>query len=207
MNLAFFYDSETTGLPDFRAASESPNQPKLVQLAASLVDMDTLTAVQSMDVIIRPNGWIIPDDMTEIHGIGQEMAMDLGVDEGLALEMFYSMWGKRKRIGHNQSFDARIIRIAQHRHLNIFNEQDLEDWKAGQAECTAILAKSIVALPPTEAMQKTNFKNTKKTPSLQEAYRFFYGRDFDNAHSAMADVNACIDVYRAIHKNQEVKTA
>lgn len=209
MTLLFVYDSETTGHPDWKAPSEDPAQPRIVQLAAALVDEDTRAVVQAMDVIIRPAGWEIPEETTRVHGISTELALDVGVDESLALEMFFAIWGGRLRIGHNESFDARIVRIAQHRHLKIFNEQDLAAWKDGQAKCTAILSKSICCLPPTEAMLKSSFKNTFKTPNLQEAYRHFYGENFNNAHSAMADVNACMAVYWAIqdHTNTEAKTA
>jgi DNA polymerase-3 subunit epsilon len=41
-----------------------------------------------------------------------------------------------------------------------------------------------------------------KTPNLGEAFRHFKGRDFENAHSAMADVQACRDVYFAITDRQ-----
>ena len=37
-----------------------------------------------------------------------------------------------------------------------------------------------------------------KRPSLTETYRHFFGRDFDGAHDAMADVRACRDVYFAL---------
>jgi len=42
---------------------------------------------------------------------------------------------------------------------------------------------------------RTNYKN----PSLQEAYRHLFGRNFVGAHDAMADVRACRDVYFALH--------
>ena len=36
-----------------------------------------------------------------------------------------------------------------------------------------------------------------KNPSLPRTYRHFFGRDFDGAHDAMADVRACRDVFFA----------
>ncbi len=199
MNLKLFYDTETTGLPDFKAPSESAHQPHIVQLAALLVDMDTRETIQSMDVIIRPDGWTIPDDVAAVHGITTDHARQVGIPESLAVELFMELWWRRPRIAHNQQFDARIVRIALLRHQN---QEAADDWKAGAAECTAILATPICALPPTEKMKAAR-RFHHKTPNLGEAYRHFTGKELVNAHSAMADVLACRDVYFAIKGAQQ----
>lgn len=36
-----FFDVETTGIPDFKAPSDAPHQPHMVQLGALLVEPDT----------------------------------------------------------------------------------------------------------------------------------------------------------------------
>lgn len=188
------YDTETTGLPDFKAPSGEPHQPHIVQLAALLVDPESRKTIASMDVIVRPDGWAIPDDVAAVHGITTEHAAAVGVSESLALGLFMDLWGcAGSRVGHNESFDARIIRIAQHR----FDCGDLDAWKGAPAECTARLATPICALPPTEKMRAAK-RFHHKTPNLGEAYRHFTGRELENAHSAMADVLACRDVFFAI---------
>lgn len=201
MSKALFFDSETTGLPLFSEPSEHPDQPHIVQLAGCLVDLDTRTTLASFDVIIRPDGWEIPAEVSAIHGITTEMAMDLGVPEAQAVDMFLALWGNRPRIAHNESFDARIVRIAIKRHLDMRDEKLLvqlsDEWKAGQAECTARMTTPICRLPPTEKMRLAG-RNTPKTPKLTEAYRHFFGEEFENAHSALADVRACMDVYFAV---------
>lgn len=195
MNTALFYDTETQGLPDFGQPSEAPHQPHIVQIAACLVDLDTRKTVSIMDVIVRPNGWTIPDDVAAIHGITTEHAMDVGISEPVALEMFQQLWNRRLRIGHNQNFDARIIRIAQMRHN--FSQELQEDWKAGKAECTQILSTPICKLPPTAKMQAAG-RNHFKSANLREAYQHFTGKPLENAHSAMADVQGCMAVWFAI---------
>ena len=194
MNTALFYDTETTGLPLFKEPSEHPHQPHIVQLAAILVDMDTRNSIASMDVIIRPTGFVIPDNVAAIHGITTEHAMDVGIPETMAVEMLMELWQGRQRIGHNQNFDARILRIALKR---FFSGEAADRWKEGISGCTAIRATPICALPPTEKMKAAK-RFHHKTPNLGEAYRYFHGKDFENAHSAMADVLACRDVWFAI---------
>lgn len=194
MNLLLAYDTETTGLPDFRAPSSSEHQPHIVQLAAILVDMDTRTTVQSMDVIIQPDGWTIPEEVSRVHGITTEHAQSVGVPEAMALDMFMSLWSGRPRVAHNESFDARILRIA----LKRFRDDEAADaWKEGKAECTARMSTPLCALPPTEKMLAAGRRHYK-TPNLTEAYRHFTGRELENAHSAMADVRACLAVYFSI---------
>ena len=127
-NAAIFFDTETTGLPDWSQPSEAPHQPHIVQLAAQLVNLDTRRVISSMDVIIRPDGWTIPQETTVVHGITNEMAMDLGVPEAAAVEMFLGLWKNRLRIAHNEQFDARIMRIAL---MRFFGEERADEFKAG----------------------------------------------------------------------------
>jgi DNA polymerase-3 subunit epsilon len=183
-----FYDNETTGIPLWGEQSGDPRQPHIVQLAAILVDMDTRETIKSVDVIVKPVDWVITPEMTAIHGISHEQAMDVGISEADALNMLLEIVAGQTRIGHNESFDARITRIAIKRYLG---DEIADLWKAGQAECTARLSRSICALPKS------------KVPTLTEAYTHFFGRPFENAHTAMADALACRDVYFAVQDFNE----
>lgn len=210
MNIGLFYDTETTGLPLFREPSESAAQPHLVQLGASLVDLDTRSVLSSIDVIVKPGGWTIPDDVAAIHGITTEKAMDLGIPEEAAIDMLFSMWSNRVRIAHNEQFDARILRIAAKRYLDprepMLAIPPSDEWKAGRSECTAVMSTPLCQLPPTDKMRKAGFNNFK-TPKLSEAYRHFFGKDFEGAHTAGADTKACMEVYFAIKDQQVAKAA
>lgn len=198
MNTALFYDTETTGLPLFKEPSDDPRQPHLVQLAAALVDLDTREIISSMDVIIRPEGWTIPDDVVAVHGISTEKAQQVGIFEELALEMFTALWQRaHTRIGHNEQFDARIIRIGLKRlEKSDFKYSRSNLWKEGVAECTANLTTPILRLPPTAKMAAVGLKKCK-TPKLSEAYEYFFNKPLEGAHNAMVDVKGCIDVYFA----------
>jgi len=195
MNLALFYDTETTGLPLFNEPSEDPRQPHIVQLGAVLVDMDSRNSIASLDVIVRPNGWTIPEEVSKVHGITTEHALAVGVPESLAVGLFMELCSGRLRIAHNEQFDARILRIALLRHEPDASTAD--EWKSGAAKCTAQLSTPICKLPPTERMRAAG-RNHHKTPNLGEAYRHFTGSELVGAHSAMVDVRACMAVYFAI---------
>lgn len=204
MRTALFYDSETQGLPLFSEPSEDPRQPHIVQLAACLVDLDKREVISSMDVIIEPDGWVIPDDVAAIHGITTEFAAAHGVSESMAVGMFMSLWERaQRRIAHNESFDARILRIALMRHEDA---ETADRWKAGVAECTQLLSTPILKLPPTAKMIAAK-RNHHKSANLGEAYEFFVGKKLEGAHRAMVDVTACIDVYYAVQDHRALTAA
>jgi DNA polymerase III subunit epsilon len=186
---ALFYDTETTGLPNWNEPSESEGQPHIVQLAALLVDVGTKKVIQSMDVIVQPDGWEIPKEVTDIHNITTEYATQVGIPEPVALQVFLKMWAVSGfRIAHNQTFDARIIRIATKRYCD---ESVIDAWKAGAYKCTGLLAKPIMKMLPKG-------KFGYKMPKLSEAYQHFTGKEIQDAHTAMADARACMDIFFAI---------
>lgn len=196
---ALFFDTETTGLALFDQPSEDPRQPHIVQLGACLVDLDTRKVLASLDVIVKPDGWVIPAEVAAIHGIDTERAIALGVPESLAVELLLELHKQAEfRVAHNESFDARILRIACKR---FFDDATADEWKGGTAKCTSTLATPIMKLPPTPKMVAAGRRHYK-TPNLGEAYRFFTGRELVGAHSAMVDVQACIDVFHAIEAGQ-----
>lgn len=181
MSRILFYDTETTGLPLFKEPLEHPEQPHIVQIAAILVDEKTRKTIQSIDLIIKPDGYEIPEEITQIHGIDTAFASACGVPLMKAMSVFLHLWHGRKRIAYNESFDSRIVRIAQHK-MGI-EEKQLDEWKLAQSECCMKMTQKIIG---------------GKYPKLSEAYKHFMGKELENAHSAMADALACRDIYFAI---------
>ncbi len=188
MSTILFFDTETTGLPVCKEPSGSDNQPHLVQLAAILCNADTREIINTMDVIIKPDGWKIPQVTIDVHGITNVMALENGISEKFALEQFLKLRGDADRVAYNKTFDQRIIRIATKRYST---DEVIEKWAIkDDFHCAMMLAKPIVKCP---AKTKGKFKY----PKLQEAYKHFFGKEFDDAHSAMADTEACMKVYWA----------
>lgn len=177
------FDTETTGIPNWKIPSESEEQPHLTNLAAILCDEEG-NVIDSMDVLIKPDGWVIPDDAAELNGITTEMALEKGIPEEEALLGFLEMYKRCDlRIAHNTTFDNRIIRIALKRYM-----PDLipdEEWKDREKYfCTLMKSKKIMG--------------GKSGHTLSEAYLHFTGKELQNAHAAMADTQACMEIYFAI---------
>lgn len=185
------FDSETNALPDWNMPSESPHQPHLVSLAAALVDSVTGDVLEKMDVIVKPEGWEITQETIDIHGITMERAMDEGISEADALDRLIDMWCKCDlRTAFNATFDNRIIRIAQKRYFSPDNSVQMEWMRSWNDDkelyyCTMQGAKKAMGL--------------KKPPKLGEAYQHFFGKPLVNAHQAMADTMACMEIYFAIN--------
>ncbi|GAA0567714.1 3'-5' exonuclease [Halomonas salifodinae] len=193
MTPILFFDTETTGLPDWKVPSDSEHQPHLVQLAAILADADSRQELATLDLVIAPDGWEIPDEVAEIHGITTEHAAAVGVSESTAVNLLFELWAGHRRVAHNRTFDQRILRIAAKRYLS---EGDVEAWADKDAfDDTMLLAKPIMELPPKG-------KYGWKSPKLSEAYEHFIGKPLENAHSAMADARACMEVYWALLDHQ-----
>lgn len=64
------------------------------------------------------------------------------------------------------------------------------------------MAKQIVKAPLTEKQKACGFGGYKN-PNLQEAYKHFFGVEFEGAHDAMADVRACRDVFFKLNELEE----
>lgn len=190
------FDTEATGLPDWRSPSDMPHQPHLVQLAAILLD-DALVERGSLSLIIRPDGWTIPTEVSTIHGITTEMAMDLGVPEKQATRLFASMLYDTgaKAVAHNVDFDLRILRIAM---LRAGYTKEQLDARKLETYCTMKAATPIVNLPPTPKMVAAGF-NKPKSANLTECIKHFFDETLEGAHDALIDVRACLRVYRHLN--------
>lgn len=189
METLLFYDTETTGLPIWDKPSGDEDQPHICQLAAILTD-STGNHLSAMNMLIKPHEWEISDELAAFHGITTEKALAGGVDVHTALSMFFALWRQSSmRVGFNESFDARMIRIAIKRHIK---EDDFADeWKDGEKYCAMQKSRMICNI--------SNAKGTgTKPPKLTEAYHHFTGSTHTDAHDAMADVLATIDVYFGI---------
>lgn len=200
MKTILVFDTETTGLPVWSKPSEDPCQPHITQLAAELCNADTGETLAYMDLLIRPQGWTIPDEVAALTGITTEKAEAYGVPIGAALPLFLDMWRKATlhRVAHNESFDMRMVRIAIMRDRG-YPPEFADVWKAAPAFCTCASSISLVNCPPTERMLAAGRKGPK-SPNLGEAYKHFTGLDLVNAHNAATDIMACKAVYFALKK-------
>ncbi len=188
------FDTETTGLPDFRMPLDWDGQPHLVQLAALLVDEDG-TERAGLNLIVEPDGYEIPEATSNVHGITTELAKRWGVPLSAAVWPFVCMRSQARLIvAHNIKFDLAVMEAA------IFRLPK-RNFHPGPSErfCTMERSAPIVNLPPTDRMRAAGI-DKPKPPRLEEAYRHFFGEELVGAHDALADVRACLRIYLELSK-------
>lgn len=158
--MILFFDTETTGLPDYRLPASSERQPHLVQLAAILTEDDG-TERASLNVIVEPDGFTIPAGAAAVHGITDEIAARCGIPLAAAVYPFICMRSRASvLVAHNIKFDAAIMDTA-------ISRIPQRNWHAGPGNdfCTMEHAAPIVNLPPTDRMLAAGFTKPKPPPS------------------------------------------
>lgn len=200
-----FFDTETSGLPNFKHPASWEGQPRICQLGAILTDRGGKVKAE-LNLLVRPDGWTIPPEASAIHGITQEDAMQYGLSIRGVLGVFNRLMAKAElHIAHNIKFDYFMIEREA-----IACEYPAKDFPMN-GYCTMAESADVLKLPPTKKMMDCGFDKFKP-PNLQEAYQHFFGRKFEGAHDAMADVRACRDVFfklqeEAAHKKNAKEMA
>ena len=197
------FDTETTGLPNFRLPAADPSQPHIAQLGAILFD-DADKVVAEINLLVAPEGWEFSSEAVAVHGITFEQAARFGLRLAGVMNQFHRLAEMADiLVAHQYAFDNKMVR-REFCHLGL--DGFAEGYRTKPSFCTMLASAPIVNLPPTEKMLRAGF-NKPKSPTMQEAYMHFNeGRTFDGSHDAMADVRACADVYFKL-RNQNTSPA
>lgn len=182
MRTYLFFDVEATGLRDFKLELSDPAQPRVMQVAAVLTDEDG-NRLDEMNCYVKPDGWTVPEHITEITGITTELLEADGLPMPQVLERFNEMKAQcTHRVGHNVSYDKQMMLREE------FAYNLPHDSEGKETICTMKMSRPFCQLP----------KN--KPPKLAEAYQILCGGEMIGAHDAWADVDACMKVYFAVKK-------
>lgn len=173
-----FFDVETTGLPKSWKASvyETENWPRIVQLAWVISDAEG-KELKQRDCIIKPDGFRIPKASERVHGISTAQAMAEGLEIKEVLQEFMEdLNACQFLVAHNISFDSKVLGAEL---IRATEENPLE---VASQLCTMQLSTNYCELPG---------KYGYKWPTLTELHVKLFGTDFEEAHDALVDVQAC----------------
>ena len=177
-----FLDTETTGLPtNWKAPYDQ--WPRMVSLAFSMVRGDEILGQN--EYIIKPEGYEIPLEASNIHGITTEEAQAKGNDIQMVLIQLATMVELADLVVfHNSSFDTSIIS----------GEQIRAGWKPEELIhnnpkifCTKEKSTTILKIPSGRG-------GAWNWPSLAELCKFC-GVENKGAHNALNDVIATKECY------------
>lgn len=182
MNL--FFDTETTGVPRNHNApvSDVENWPRLVQLGFIVMDgKDTLV---EQEFIVKPEGFEIPVEASNVHKITTERALAEGTPVNkVILEFMFWMNQCDTIIGHNVDFDVHVFGAEYYR---IYGSNPFEGRKT---VCTMKSSTQFVGIPRSGGF---------KYPKLHELYRKLFDKDMGAAHTALQDIQNTALCYFAL---------
>jgi len=187
-----FFDTETTGLPKRWdvPAKDLENWPRLVQIAWIFLDKNG-NEISSESKIIKPEGFIIPEESSKVHGITTQIALKKGDDLKKILLEYLEMTNKSKYlIAHNMSFDEKIIEaefIRKKISNSLFQPEKI---------CTKEIATEFCQIPGAYGF---------KWPTLSELHIKLFGNDFEDAHDALVDVKACARCFFELKKKRIIE--
>ena len=198
--MILFFDTETTGLPrDYKApVTNLTNWPRMVQLAYLVYD-NYGNKVFGGDYIIKPVGFTIPTDASNIHGISTEKAIREGKDLITVLQEFELLIRKVDYIvAHNMSFDECIVGAE-------FLRNNMANSFTGKMKiCTKESSTDYCRLPGNYGY---------KWPTLKELHIKLFNTGFEDAHNAAVDIEATakcfwelVSIKEIILNNVSIKT-
>lgn len=184
--MKIFFDTETTGVPrNYKApTTDLDNWPRLVQIGYIVYDVldgGEWTEFVTWESIVKPEGFVIPESVSKIHGITQEMA-ERGEPLKDVLEKFISLVNICDVvIGHNLSYDMNVIGAEVLR-------MNLTDPFVGKAQYDTMLKSVNLCKLPGGRMGY-------KWPKLQELYFKLFNEPLAQTHTALDDIRQTAKCY------------
>ena len=179
------FDTETTGLPKRWDAplTDADNWPRCIQIAWQLHDASG-TCINHQDYLIKPEGFTIPFESEQVHGISTALAEAEGIPLETVLEkLAVALKQAQYVVGHNINFDRNIMGAE---FLRVDGNDPLVSFSLIDT-CTEETA-ALCQLPGGRG-------GKFKLPTLSELYYHLFGSRFEEAHNATADVEATSRIF------------
>jgi DNA polymerase III epsilon subunit-like protein len=191
------FDTETSGLPE-KAASiyDKSKWPYIIQLSYILYDMSNNSALIKNNYIKIDNDVIITPESFNIHHISREILNSQGINIVPALKEFNECLKRCDIVvGHNISFDKRLIFVECLRHnVKQYFTQFINNQKINKPEfCTM---KNTTQFCKLERLSKTN-QVYNKMPKLSELYVLLFPNEPlpIDLHNSLVDVAMTLRCY------------
>jgi DNA polymerase-3 subunit epsilon len=184
--MLLIFDTETTGLWNKKLPCGHDDQPKIVQLAALMVEPETRREIMRIALVLQCSV-PIPEASTKVHGTTTEFSKRYGVNPQAALDVFCDMADAADTfVAHNIEFDVNVINNAARLMsgnpiLNVFEDKP--------QFCTMKAATPVCRFP------SKNGGGGFGWPKLELAVPKLLGRAPSDAHQAIGDAIDCRDLF------------
>jgi DNA polymerase III epsilon subunit-like protein len=201
------FDTETSGLPEKEASIYDKSKwPYIIQLSYILYDLSNNSSLIKNNYIKIDESVIITQESFNIHNISREILNAQGINIVPALKEFNECLKKCDIVvGHNISFDKRIIFVECFRHnVTQYFTQFINNEKIHKPEyCTM---KNTTQFCKLERLSKTN-QVYNKMPKLSELYSLLFPNDPlpKDLHNSLVDVTMTLRCYVKYVYNSDVK--
>lgn len=164
-------DYETTGIPE-PALVPLEQQPKIIEVGLMKVRDDDLGVVETFHTLVNP-GMPLPPLITKITGITTEMVAKAKKFPAHVNAITDFFLGERYVVAHNEPFDHRMLELE----LQRLDRVTAFPW------------------PPVRicTVERTSHR-TGKFLKLTELYQLLFGRDPEQKHRALGDVEILHEV-------------
>lgn len=186
------FDTETTGLFDYSKRADEPGQPRMAQIAMTLLDVaddwQSHTTIDTKSFLVKPDGWTMPAGMAETlgHGLTHEHLMEHGQPVADALQHYAGLHAGADLIaGFNVDYDLKVMRAE----LRLAGLPDM--YGERPIFCIMRSATNICKIP------KANGRGVK-FPKLIEAVKSLLNEELAEAHNATVDLAATVRLLFAL---------
>ena len=189
MTIAIVVDVETTGLPCRPQSgrqyyppqmSEMYDSSRIVSIAWIIRDLENNATLTERYYVIKPKGFGIPQQATDIHGISTQQALFEGSYIKRVFNTLLSdllIYNPSHIAAHNLSFDIHVIKS--------------ELYRANRMDIITTLGE----LHPLCTMRRSkSYMKQTKFPKLADLYKFcFPEKEMPHAHNALHDTRHCAE--------------
>jgi DNA polymerase-3 subunit alpha len=186
-------DIETTGIPKRVSGFYSNpsdlslyDSARIVELGYYIIDKNNVK-IKEVEYLIKPENFVIPEEVVKIHGISQEIATKKGISIKHALAFLYLdliNYECNTFIAHNVEFDKNILLSECYR---LDYQPIIEKLKGLKDYCT----------------MKDN-KIFNRWPKLGDLYEQLFNKKIIIDHRSLSDVDVCHKCYCELMKMNDV---
>lgn len=181
----YVFDTETTGLMDFKRPADAEGQPRVASFAGLALDHPD-DEPEVFERYVRPDGWAMSPEASRVNGLTNEFLAERGVPIVEVMDEYV----RRIEDGYvvvafNAQFDIKMMRAE----LRRAGRDDLFER-----------TKNICVMRPLTDILRLPGRFGFKWPNLAEACAHF-GITNAKAHDAVGDAWAALEVMRHLHRD------